>query len=153
MFGLRAPPIGAATTDLVYFSGPPTVTSITPYSGPTSGGTKVQLHGTGFTRNREAAYGGVFVDMQNQCSTGTECTVTRPASNYKTQDGWVDVIVANLNGTNQSAPSATRFHYLPFPKAFMQPSSGPPFWRDRSGYRWKSWLLLRPFSPSTSMAY
>jgi hypothetical protein len=107
-----------------YF-GSPTVTSVTPNSGSVWGGTKVQLTGTGFTQNMEAGFGNAYVDMQGQCPTSTQCTVTTPANATWASPGSVRVNAANLDGTNIGPPGAS-FQYLPFPKGFMEPSSGPP---------------------------
>jgi len=107
-----------------YF-GAPTVTKVTPSGGSIWGGTKVVLQGTGFTQNMEAGFGDSFVDMQNDCPTSTECIVTTQASKHPTSPGWVNVVVANLDGTNMSTPGA-QFNYEPYPKGYMQPSAGPP---------------------------
>ena len=107
-----------------YF-GAPTVTQVTPSSGSVWGGTKVILHGTGFTQNMQAGFGDSFADMQNGCPTSTECTVTTQASKHPTSPGLVNVVVANLDGTNMSAPGP-QFNYEPYPRGYMQPSAGPP---------------------------
>ena len=111
------------TNTFIYF-GAPTVTAVTPNSGSIWGGTKVQLTGTGFTQNMEAGFGN-FVDMQGDCPTSTTCNVTTPASPYPTSPGFVNVVAANLDGTNIGPPGA-QFRYLPYPRGFMQPSSGLP---------------------------
>jgi hypothetical protein len=81
---------------------PPSVTSITPSSGPVSGGTTVTISGTGFTTATQVSLGGqpipfTIVDAQ------TITFVTPPHEAAGT--GSFDVTVTNPNGTSTTTPS------------------------------------------------
>jgi hypothetical protein len=97
---------GASTTYVTYFGlsrpPPPTVTAVTPASGPAAGGTQVTVTGTALSGVTAVDFGGtpssgIFVDSP------TEVSATVPAGS-----GTVDVTVTTPSGT--SAPSAAD-HY------------------------------------------
>jgi hypothetical protein len=75
----------------------PTVTSISPSSGPMAGGTSVVLTGTNFTGLVSVAFGGIPATAVT-VNSATQVTATAPAG----VPGTVDVIV-----TTQAGPSAT----------------------------------------------
>ncbi|MHB8264063.1 MAG: IPT/TIG domain-containing protein, partial [Acidimicrobiales bacterium] len=82
---------------------PPTITSISPTSGPTSGGTKVTITGTNF----DTASGTTTVDFGSGnpatpviCATSSSCTAVSPSVSTP---GVVDLIVSTPNGI--SSPS------------------------------------------------
>ncbi len=117
----------STTSDLPSISGnyniggnppPPTVTSISPTSGPDTGGTTVTINGTNFTGSTVKVGSAPATIMGN---TGTQLTVVSPAGS-----GTVDVIVTNAGGS--SAPSAAdRFTYTtPPPPPPLPPASAPP---------------------------
>ena len=56
----------------------PTVTSVSPTSGPTAGGTTVTLSGTNFTGATSVSFGG-FVGKNLTVVNATTITVTSPA--------------------------------------------------------------------------
>ncbi len=90
----------------------PTVTGISPSSGPASGGTAVTITGTGLS----ASPGGTTVAFAGagavavSCSSTTKCTATSPAGGA----GTVDVVVATAGGTSKTS-AADRFTYLAAP--------------------------------------
>ena len=97
----------------------PTVSSISPTSGPAGGGTSVTITGTAFT-------GATVVKFANTAGTGitvnssTSITATSPAGS-----GTVDIKVTTPGGTS-SAWSADRFTYIPIPTiSAVSPSAGP----------------------------
>jgi hypothetical protein len=113
----------SATPIYTYVQGPPTVTAISPNSGPTLGGTPVTITGTNFTGATLVTIGGntptavTFVS-----STSITATTTAHAA------GTVDVAVTTPAGTGTGtnlftfiAPGAT----LPAVTA-VTPSTGPP---------------------------
>ena len=117
----------STTSDLPSISGnyniggnppPPTVTSISPTSGPDTGGTTVTMNGTNFTGSTVKFGSAPATIMGN---TGTQLTVVSPAGS-----GTIDVIVTNAGGS--SAPSAAdRFTYTtPPPPPPPPPASSPP---------------------------
>ena len=92
----------AALTETI--TGPPTVTGISPTSGPATGGTAVTITGTSFTGATSVSFGGAPA-MSFTVISATTITATSPAGT-----GTVDVVVTN---SNASAPSAAdRFTYI-----------------------------------------
>jgi hypothetical protein len=82
----------------------PTVSSISPTSGPAAGGTNVTITGTGFTGATGVSFGGaaasnIIVDSD------TQITATSPAGS-----GTVDVTVTTPNGTSATG-GADQFTY------------------------------------------
>jgi hypothetical protein len=72
----------------------PTVTGVTPNSGPTAGGTTVSITGTGFNCVSGVSFGGVPATGVTTVSP-TQITATSPAG-----AGTVNVTVTNCNGTS-----------------------------------------------------
>ncbi|KUL32651.1 IPT/TIG domain-containing protein [Actinoplanes awajinensis] len=76
---------GNATTSGLLASGTytiaasPTITNITPESGPSLGGTKVTVTGTGFTTGTTASIGGSALSSVVVNATGTQFTAITPA--------------------------------------------------------------------------
>jgi hypothetical protein len=84
----------------------PTITSVTPNSGPTAGGTPVTIAGSGFVVGATVAIGGAATDVV--VDSETEITARTPA----TAAGPVEVVVSDKNGTSTLGPSYT---YIPPP--------------------------------------
>jgi hypothetical protein len=99
-----------------YASGPPTVTSVKPSSGPATGGTLVHIKGTNFTEVTAVSFG------SNSATSFTVesgvITAQAPAG-----AGTVDVTVTTPEGTSATS-SADRFSYLPAVTS-LSPGSGP----------------------------
>ena len=87
---------GTLAGDLFTYVGLPTVTGITPDTGPIAGGTAVTIMGTNFTNAATVAFGSQSVKFKVMSSN--EITATSPAGS----NGIVDVVVSNIAG-----PSAT----------------------------------------------
>jgi hypothetical protein len=95
----------AGTTYGVYFAGlapgsplpgvPPTVTSVTPNSGPTAGGNSVTITGTGFTGATSVTFGGTAA-ITFTVVNDTTITATVPAGTA----GSASVVVTTPNGSN-----------------------------------------------------
>jgi hypothetical protein len=80
----------------------PTVTSISPESGPSEGGTTVTIIGSGFTPSTTVEIGGLaasFVEVLSE----TELTAVTPPH----LEGAVEVVVADSNGTSTGGPKFT----------------------------------------------
>jgi hypothetical protein len=113
--GTSATGLGDAFT----YVGPPTVTSLTPSSGPAAGGTSVVIAGTGFTGATAVSFGGTAattftVDNANQI------TATAPAH----AAGTVDVSVTTTGGTSANT-AADNYTYVAAPTVTsVAPSSG-----------------------------
>ena len=98
----------------------PTVTSVSPSAGPTTGGTNVTVTGTNLADALSVSFGGVqtvsFIALSD-----TELAVVTPAS----AAGTVDVAVTGPAGTG-TAPDA--FTYVAAPTVTsISPSSGPKY--------------------------
>jgi IPT/TIG domain len=83
---------------------PPQVTAISPASGPTSGGSKVLITGSGFTGATAVDFGGVSAVIM-MVDSDTEITATSPPGT-----GAVDVTVVTPNGASATGP-ADQFSY------------------------------------------
>jgi hypothetical protein len=94
----------------------PTVSSVSPSSGPAAGGSYVTITGTGFTRTSTVSFGANAATIESLDST--TITATSPAGT-----GTVDVTVSNANGTS-AADAGDQFTYGPTVSS-VSPSSGP----------------------------
>ncbi|WP_338679375.1 IPT/TIG domain-containing protein [Janthinobacterium sp. TB1-E2] len=99
---------------------PPTITGVTPASGPASGGTAVTITGTGFTGVTALKFGtnnGVAVTVVNS----TTMTATSPPGSA----GTVNVTVTASGGTSATG-AANQFTYIPAPTVTsISPTAGP----------------------------
>jgi hypothetical protein len=87
----------------------PTVTSVSPSSGPTAGGTTVTVNGTGFSSGAGTTLlFGKTPGTSVNCSSLTECTVISPAA---TEAGAVDVIAAVGKAKSKKSPPGDLFTY------------------------------------------
>jgi serine/threonine-protein kinase len=88
-------------------TGTPSVTGVSPSSGPAAGGTTITVHGTGFsTSNTSISVGGSSATNVS-CSSSTTCTATTPSG---TSGKMVDVTVTTSGGTS-STSGADQFTY------------------------------------------
>ncbi|WP_297417468.1 chitobiase/beta-hexosaminidase C-terminal domain-containing protein [Clostridium sp.] len=88
---------------------PPTVTGISPSSGPTTGGTTVTITGTGFTGATAVKFGST--DAAYTVNSDTQITATAPAGS----PGVADITVVTSGGTSATG-SADQFTYsIPAP--------------------------------------
>jgi hypothetical protein len=83
----------------------PVVTSITPTSGPASGGTSVTINGSGFTGATAVDFGSTVVNTFT-INSDNKITVTSPAGSGK-----VDVTVVGLGGTSTTSAN-DQFTYV-----------------------------------------
>ena len=102
---------------------PPTVTGVSPSSGPTAGGTSVTVTGTNLTGASAVDFGTANPGTSISAVTATSLTVTSPAGT-----GTVDVTVTTPNGTSAINAPSDHFTYnapaLPTVTG-VSPSSGP----------------------------
>ena len=108
-----------SAADQYTYVGAPTVTSISPTSGPTAGGTTVTITGTGLGGATAVTFGATaatgFV-----VNSATQITATAPAGT-----GTVDVRVTTAGGTSATS-AADQFTYVPAPTVTgIAPTSGP----------------------------
>ncbi|MBN9221586.1 MAG: Ig-like domain repeat protein [Mesorhizobium sp.] len=118
-------PGGTSTTsaaDHYTYLALPTVTAISPTSGPTAGGTSVTITGSGFLAAPPAGavtFGGNAATYT--IVTDTQITATSPAGTA----GTVDVIVTTPGGTSATS-AADQFTYVAAPTiSASSPASGP----------------------------
>ncbi len=96
---------------------PPTVTSLSPASGPA--GITVTVNGGGFVAGATTVrFGSTAATLQGGC-TPTQCTVTVPAGS-----GAVDVTASAAGLTSATTP-ADRFTYAPPTITGLSPANGP----------------------------
>jgi hypothetical protein len=82
-----------------YTQAAPAITSISPSSGPTAGGTTVTITGSGFTGATRVAFGGLAATSFNVVSA-TQITAVSPA-----QTGAHYVIVTTPAGSSANVPA------------------------------------------------
>jgi hypothetical protein len=98
----------------------PTVTSLTPVSGPIAGGTTVTVTGTGFTSATTVNFGAV-AGTNVLIGSDTSLTVSSPAQGA----GQIDVTVVGPGGTS-AAVNGDHFTYNPVPVvSSLSPPNGP----------------------------
>ncbi|MFD5142681.1 IPT/TIG domain-containing protein [Streptomyces sp. NPDC058401] len=98
----------------------PTITSVTPNSGPTTGGTAVTITGTDLTGATTLDFGGV--PAAGVSCAATSCTATAPAH----AAGVVHVRVTTPGGTSPVAAADQYTYLVPAPVVTsVSPSSGP----------------------------
>ncbi len=101
----------------------PTVTNVSPPSGPSPGGTTVTITGTGLTGATTVDFGSTDPALFYTVNSPTSITVTTPAAAI----GPVDVTVTTPGGTSPTS-TADRFTYVAPPQPAVtnvSPSSGP----------------------------
>ncbi|MCM2425090.1 IPT/TIG domain-containing protein [Streptomyces sp. RKAG337] len=97
----------------------PTVTAVSPASGPAAGGTAVTVTGTNLTGVTAITFGAGNPATAVSC-TDTSCTATAPAGT-----GTVDVQVTTPGGTSATS-AADQYTYIPVPAVTaLSPASGP----------------------------
>ncbi len=97
----------------------PSVTSLAPSSGPSTGGTSVTVTGTGFTGASTVKFA-TTAATSFTVNSATSITATSPAG-----AGTVDVTVTTPSGTSATS-AADQFTYLAGPSVTsLAPSSGP----------------------------
>jgi Predicted solute binding protein len=97
----------------------PTVTSISPTSGPTTGGTSVTITGTNFTGASAVKFGSTNASSFT-VNSSTQITATSPAGSA----GTVDITVTTTGGTSATG-SSDQFTYVAAPTiSSITPTSG-----------------------------
>lgn len=102
---IRNPPVLATLADGFTYEAPataPTITAVSPASGPTTGGTSVTITGTNFTGATGVSFGGTAATAFT-VNSATSITATAPARDA----GAVAVSVTTPEGTGTSAGAFT----------------------------------------------
>lgn len=94
------PPTPAAVIATIPIVAPPTVTSVSPTSGPTAGGNTVTVSGTGFAAGDTVDFGSNPGTNVSVSSDGTSLTVTAPAGTAGTTDVTVIDPTAGVSATS-----------------------------------------------------
>jgi C1A family cysteine protease len=98
----------------------PTITKVSPNTGPLGGGTSVTITGTNLLGATQVYFGGIPA-ISYVVNGATQITATNPGDGA----GTIDVIVAAINGTSATS-SADQFAYEGLPTVTgVSPSSGP----------------------------
>ena len=98
----------ARANDQYNYLGVPTISAISPVSGPTAGGTSVTLTGTNFAGTSAVTFGATAATSFT-VNSATQITATAPAGT-----GTVDVRVTTAGGTSATSP-ADQYAYVPAP--------------------------------------
>jgi hypothetical protein len=98
----------------------PTITSVSPSSGPGSGGTRVKIVGTRLFNVTSVDFGSVAAKSFKVNKKGTKITAVSPAES----GGTVDILITTTGGTNTAAP-ADQFTFGGPVVSSVSPSSGP----------------------------
>jgi hypothetical protein len=121
---VQTPAGGASSTsshDLFTFVGPvPSVTSVSPNTGSTAGGTSVAITGTGFTGATQVSFGGVAAALF-QVNSDISITAGSPAH----AAGTVDVTVTAPGGTSAAVLNDHFTYAAPPVVTGVSPNSGP----------------------------
>lgn len=108
-----------ASNAFTYAYPQPTITSVTPSSGFTAGGTPITIDGTGFQTGPTVTVGGVAATTVVRVSL-TRITAVTPAGSA----GLVDVVVTNSDSQTVTLPAS--FRYVPPPAlTAITPTHGP----------------------------
>jgi hypothetical protein len=100
-------PVGTSAITLKdHYKFTPTVTSVSPSSGPSAGGTTVAVKGSGFVQGATTIKFGTTASKSVICSSSTECTALSP----KHEPALVDV-VASVNNALSPKTSADKFTF------------------------------------------
>ena len=106
------------TADQFTYTGP-TISAITPNSGPSGGGTSVKITGTSLSGATAVRFGTVAATSYTVTTAGTSMTAVAPAG----AAGTVDISVVTPGGT--SAPATTdQFTYMTPTVTSITPTSG-----------------------------
>ena len=110
----------SATNSTDVFKYVPSVTSVSPTSGPTAGGTTVTINGTGFTGATAVSFGGTVASTFT-VNGSSKITATSPAESA----GTVDITVTTPGGTSASSAN-DQYTYVAVPTVTsVSPSAGP----------------------------
>ena len=108
---------GATLPNSYTYVAPPALTSLSPTTGPTAGGTSVTIDGTNLSGASSVTFGGVAATITT--NTSNQITVTTPARGA----GAVDVAVTTVGG---SATLPNSYTYVAPPAlTSLTPTSGP----------------------------
>ncbi|MCI0341279.1 MAG: IPT/TIG domain-containing protein, partial [Planctomycetales bacterium] len=112
-------PTATLVNGFLYLGLAPALTSVSPATGPGSGGTTVTLTGSNFVSGATIAFGGALATSVTVVSATTATCTTPPGTGYA-----VNVALTNPDG--QSATLASGFTYYWNPTiSGISPSSGP----------------------------
>ena len=111
---------GTSSADYYTYAAVPTVTGISPASGPVAGGTSVTITGTGYTGVTAVKFGSTAAASYT-VNSATSITATSPAGSA----GTVDITVTTPGGTSGTS-SADYYTYAAVPIVTgISPASGP----------------------------
>ena len=109
-----------SSADQFSYVAAPTVTGISPTSGPLGGGTSVTITGSGFTGATAVNFGGTAATSFT-IDSDTSITAVSPAESA----GTVDITVTSADGTSATS-GADQFSYVAAPTVTgISPTSGP----------------------------
>jgi Chitobiase/beta-hexosaminidase C-terminal domain/IPT/TIG domain/Domain of unknown function (DUF4091)/Family of unknown function (DUF6067) len=111
-------------SDLYTYEVPPTVSGISPASGPIAGGTSVTVSGTGFISGMTVQFGGNTA-TNVAVNSSTSLTATSPAGSVLS-GGMINVTVTTVNGLS-AIVGADQYNYTsPVTVTSLSVHTGPP---------------------------
>lgn len=114
----------ASSGSFTYITPAPAVTSISPATGPTSGGTAVTIAGSGFENGATVTISGVSLLNVNVVSP-TQITATTPVG-PASEELIGDVVVHNPDGTSATKTGAFAWSVPPLTVSAVAPGVGAP---------------------------
>lgn len=116
----------ATFTGFIYTPAPPSITSVSPNSGPTSGNTAITISGSGFQSGATVTIGGLPVRAVTVVNGNTINAITGlgPATQQATQPQ--DVVVHNPDGSTITRSGGFTWSVPPVSVALVAPNSGLP---------------------------
>ncbi|GAB6900663.1 beta strand repeat-containing protein [Kineosporia succinea] len=110
-----------SSADQYTYVAAPTVSNVSPATGPTTGGTSVVITGTGFTGASSVTFGGIPATGVITVSSDTQITAVAPVGSA----GTVDVVVTAPGGSSATGAAATFTYVAPPAVIAVSPNSGP----------------------------
>ncbi len=104
----------------------PSITSVAPSSGPTSGGTSVTISGTGFLSGATVTIGGVQALVVNVTSSSTITLITPLAPPNEQGTLPQDIVITNPDSTTASKAGGFTYSATPLAITTISPAASAP---------------------------
>jgi len=102
----------------------PVVTTITPASGPSNGGTAVQINGANFQSGATVTFGAKAAQSVSVNGTSQIIAITPPAPATEQQSLPADIIIRNPDGQSVTATGGFTYTAAPLSISVISPGSG-----------------------------
>lgn len=115
----------ATANGFTYVVPPPSISGVSPATGPSNGGTVVTISGANFQSGAAVTFGGVAAQSVNVTGSGTIVAITPPGPASEEQGVALDVKVTNPDGLSVTQTQAFRYTSAPLSISIVSPASGP----------------------------